>query len=299
MKATLTASIVTYKNNPDVLRRSIGSFLNSELDVRLFIVDNSPTNELRLLCTDERIAYIFNHENVGFSKGHNIALRKTMEMDSANYHLVLNPDIYFNGPTLEKLVEFMDQHRDVGLVMPKILNPDGSVQHLCKLLPTPYNLILRRFLKFMKPEIAKHDYFYELRFADYDKIMDVPFLSGCFMFLRTSILKEIGLFDERFFMYVEDTDFTRRVHRHYRTVYFPEVHVYHHYAKGSYKSFRLMLHNSKSAITYFNKWGWFNDAERKSINARILKRHLNGKTSSLLQASGHKLYKLLERNDGK
>jgi GT2 family glycosyltransferase len=104
--------------------------------------------------------------------------------------------------------------------------------------------------------------------------MNIPYLSGCFMFFRTTALKEIGLFDERIFMYIEDADITRRMHKKYKTIFLPSVTVYHHYAKGSYKNFKLMLYNIHGAVIYFNKWGWVFDSERKRINAEVIKLYL-------------------------
>lgn len=109
-----------------------------------------------------------------------------------------------------------------------------------------------------------------MHFSGYDKVMDVPFLSGCFMFLRMDALREVGLFDERIFLYTEDTDLTRRIHQRYRTIFFPEVTIYHHNQRASYKNFIILLYHVFSAIKYFNKWGWFNDNEREYINQRIL-----------------------------
>lgn len=96
---------------------------------------------------DNKIIYIFNNANLGFGKGHNIALRKSIE-ENISYHLVLNPDVYFEEGVLEELYNFMEENQDVGLVMPKVLYSDGRLQHLCKLLPTPFDLFGRRFLKF-------------------------------------------------------------------------------------------------------------------------------------------------------
>jgi GT2 family glycosyltransferase len=96
--------------------------------------------------------------------------------------------------------------------------------------------------------------------------MEVPHLSGCFMMLRTAVFETVGLFDERFFMYLEDVDYSRRVHTRYKTVYYPEVSVYHQYHKGSYKRWRNLKYHIVSAVKYFNKWGWFFDPERKTIN---------------------------------
>jgi GT2 family glycosyltransferase len=101
-------------------------------------------------------------------------------------------------------------------------------------------------------------------------VMDVPFLSGCFMFLRMETIEKVGLFDENIFLYTEDTDLTRRIHKHYRTVFYPEASIYHHNQRGSYKNFVILMHHVFSAIRYFNKWGWFNDTERDHINQRIL-----------------------------
>jgi GT2 family glycosyltransferase len=78
------------------------------------------------------------------------------------------------------------------------------------------------------------------------------------------------LFDERIFLYTEDTDLTRRIHMHYRTIFFPEAVIYHYNQRGSYKSVVILAYHIFSAIKYFNKWGWFNDSEREDINQRIL-----------------------------
>lgn len=268
MTYALTASIVTYNNNREVLLAAINSFLRTALPVRLYLVDNSPSDALKDISTDARVTYIFNNRNVGFGAGHNIALKNTLHLSA--YHLVLNPDVYFVQGTLETLYAYMQSSPDVGLVMPKVLYPDGSTQHLCKLLPTPYDLVLRRFMKWDKARLEKRTELFELRFTGYDKEMEVPYLSGCFMFLRTEALQRVGLFDERIFMYTEDADLSRRVHQHYRTVYYPKATIYHHFAKGSHINKRLLWYAIHGNCVYFNKWGWFHDKERDAINKKTL-----------------------------
>lgn len=263
----LTASIVVYKNDARILGNTIKSCLQGYPDMHLYVVDNSPEDDARKLCDDPRITYIFNGKNLGFGPGHNVALRKVL--DRSKYHIVVNPDVFFDEQVIPRMCDFMDMNPDAGLSMPKVLHPNGALQHLCKLLPKPHNLIYRRFLRFYKA-FEKHDHLYEMRFTGYNKVMDVPFLSGCFMFLRTDALKKTGLFDEKIFLYTEDVDLSRRIHRFYRTMFFPEVSIYHYHEKGSYKKWNLLLHNIESAISYFNKWGWFNDKERDEINRRIL-----------------------------
>jgi len=265
----LNASIVLYHNRKEQVIRAIGSILNTELQIKLYLVDNSADDHLRELSNlDPRITYIFNNANLGYGRAHNIAIRKSIE-ENVPYHLVMNPDVYFGKGVLEELYEYMEENKDVGNIMPKVLYPNGDIQYLCKLLPTPMDLIIRRFIPIRRWQ-EKMNERYELRWTGYNKIMNVPYLSGCFMFLRCSVLKEVGLFDENIFMYLEDVDLNRRIHRKYKTIFYPKVTIYHEYGKGSYKNKKLLIAHIKSAIYYFNKWGWFFDKERKEINEKAV-----------------------------
>jgi GT2 family glycosyltransferase len=265
----LSASIVAYKSPANILAQTIHSFLNSTRDSQLYLIDNSPTDQLKYLAYDPRITYIFNNKNIGFGAGHNISLRAIL--NESKYHLVLNPDVYFEPDVISRLYHYADNDERVGLMMPKVYYPDGRIQRVCKLLPTPRTLIIRRFLGFLRQAVERENYRYELHVSGYDKIVDAPFLSGCFMFLRTAALRKVGLFDERFFLYTEDTDLSRRIHKYFRTVFFPEVAIYHYHQRGSYKNPLLLLRNIQSAIRYFNKWGWADDKDREAFNAHTLR----------------------------
>src|SRR5258708_8586097 len=264
----VVASLVAYKNERNTLLKSIESFLNSAGDTWLYLIDNSPTDDLKNLTGDPRVIYTHINTNIGFGPGHNVAMRQTI--DQALYHLVLDGDVYFGPEVIPRLFLFMENQKDIGLVMPKVLYPDGRIQPLCKLLPAPFTLITRRFLKFLTPLVNHVNRTYELQLADYNRVIDAPFLSGCFMFLRTEALRKTGLFDERFFLYCEDIDLSRRMHRHYRTVYCPEISIFHFFGKAPYQNLRALMVNLRSAFTYFNKWGWVNDPERKTVNQKTL-----------------------------
>ena len=265
----INASIVLYHNKKEQLTKAIKSFLNTELKVKLYLVDNSSNDELKELSKmDSRIEYIFNNSNLGYGAGHNIAMRKCIS-DGAAYHLVLNPDIYFDAGVLEELFSYMEQNQDVGNIIPQVRYPDGEIQYLCKLLPTPTDLILRRFIPSRNWKEKRNEQ-YELRATGYQKTMNVPSLSGCFMFLRVATLEDVGLFDEGIFMYLEDVDLNRRLHAKYKTIFYPEVSIVHEYAKESYKSKKLLMFHIQSAIYYFNKWGWFFDKQRDEINQKCL-----------------------------
>jgi GT2 family glycosyltransferase len=261
----IIGSIVTYRNPVEQILEATKSFLKTQLGVRLHVIDNSPDDRMRKLWNDERVRYTFNGRNLGFGAAHNIAMR--MSVEEAKYHLALNPDIYFDPGVLEKLFSFAQSRPDIGLIMPKVLNPDGSIQHLCKHLPAPSDLFIRRFLpKAFRPLTEQRLARYEFRDADYNSILSVPALSGCFMLMKCAALAEVGFFDERFFLYLEDVDLCRRIRQRFETIYFPEVAIIHQYQKGSYRSARLLMHHVVSAVRYFQKWGWYSDPERTKID---------------------------------
>ena len=273
-----TASIVTYNTPTTDLEKIIKCFQKIKLNFKLWISDNSETDALRSFfekINDNRIEYIFNNANKGFGEGHNRIIKKVAgDPKLSEFHLAINADIYFKENTIEKIVEYMKEHEEIGQIGPKITDLEGEFSYTCRLFPTPMNLILRRFLPFKKI-VDKMDYDYEMRWANFEKIMEVPILWGCFIFSRTAVLKEIGGFDKRYFMYMEDYDLCRQIGQKYKVIYYPEVEIFHEHGKASYKSKKLMMFHIKSAIKYFNKWGWFFDKERKIKNDETRRRYQN------------------------
>ena len=163
----------------------------------------------------------------------------------------------------------MDEHPDVGQLIPNTIYPNGQLQHVVRLLPTPAIQILRRFLP--KTWFQKQNNQFLLRDWKHDKPLNVPFHMGCFMFFRNTILQEVGGFDEHFFMYMEDIDLTRRVHRKAKTLFWPAITIVHNHQRASYKNRRLLKIHIQSAIRYFNKWGWLVDKERTKWNQMVMK----------------------------
>ncbi len=260
----VNASIVLFKSNFEEIEKLVQSLRKVELIDKIYLIDNSPTQSANF--NHLPAIYIYNNKNMGYGAAHNIAIRKSIEQN-AEYHLVINPDIIIEPEVISKIAAFMNNNTNIGHLMPKIFYPDGQIQYLCKLIPTPFDLIFRRFLPAKWTEKRKHSF--EMRASGYNKIMNVPYLSGCFMFLRVNALKEVGLFDERFFMYPEDIDLTRRIHRKYQTVFYPEVSVIHNHAQDSYKNYRMLWIHISNMVKYFNKWGWIFDSERKKINKKF------------------------------
>ena len=268
-KRKLACSIVLYETNRQDLERCLQSLSGAECVQTIYLIDHSPQALITEPFADERIHYHFANANPGYGAGHNKAIKKSLASD-VDYHLVLNPDVYFEGEILDELLAYAQAHPKIGNLMPKVFYPDGRLQYLCKLLPTPYDWIGRRFNP-LKKMVERRNELFELRFTRYDKIMEVPYLSGCFMFLNLYALRKVGLFDERIFMYGEETDLCRRlIQAGYSTVFYPLVHIFHNFAKGSHHSKRLTIIGIQSAIYYFNKWGWLFDAQRRKINKEIL-----------------------------
>jgi GT2 family glycosyltransferase len=230
----LTVSIVLYNTQKEELDNLLDCINRLAVDI-IYIIDNSSNDRFRFL--EKQFAntrYIYS-KNVGYGAAHNIALQEALDAGS-NFHLILNPDIRFNSDIIPVLVSYMQNNEDVAYILPKVIYSDGTCQYLCKLLPTPFDLIFRRFMP-KRGFFHKINDRYILKNSGYNKIFNPPCLSGCFMFLRMTIIKEYHLFfDERFFMYCEDIDFIRRLHRISKTIYLPDVSIIHDHAKESYKS---------------------------------------------------------------
>lgn len=250
-----TASIVIYKNPPDMVKIAIDSLYSCHQHIELHIIDNSPTNSLKSSLDDLPVQYHFYGTNAGYGGGHNKALSECSE---SKYHVIINPDIIIAPSAIESLTTFMDANPDIGIACPSVLNPDGTVQYLNKRYPTVFDLFARRFLtNVLSPFFRKRLDNYEMRDVGYDSVTDVEFTTGCFMFCRTSVLKQVGGFDPRYFLHLEDCDLGRMVQKAgYRTVYFPGATVTHEWGREPHKNYRMLFVMIVSMFKYFNKWGW-------------------------------------------
>lgn len=259
----LVVSIVLYQHEQRLLELVLQGLLASKVTRQIVLVDNGGCDWAARL-DQPRISYIKAPSNKGYGAGHNLALHSVTT--SPEYFLVCNPDIIVPTGGLDQLVELV-KSLEGGLFMPNIVYPDGSRQELCKLLPSPLNLFARRFW----PALAeKLDDRYMLRDADYTQRFFAPSLSGCFMLMRFAALKAENGFDERYFMYMEDVDLSRRLASRFGSWFIPQVTVIHEFQKASYKNPVLLKAHVKSAIRYFCKWGWMVDTERGTLNRRCL-----------------------------
>jgi GT2 family glycosyltransferase len=246
-KYQITATIVLYHEDQEILKKTIASFLKIPLKKKLFLVDNSATRSFQNFFNDEEIEYFFPGKNIGFGKGHNFVLDKL----NSKYHLLLNPDIEFTATTILILISQLEKEHDVAFATPKVMYPNLAKQYVCRKHPTFFDLINRR-IKLVPKAILKNEY----RNQDLTKPFYPDFIHGCFMLFKTTDFKDLKGFDARYFLYMEDADLCREIDiLGKKKLYFPEVAIVHHYQKGSAKNLKLFWFHTFSAIKYFLKWG--------------------------------------------
>ncbi|MCQ2342430.1 MAG: glycosyltransferase [Paludibacteraceae bacterium] len=268
----LNVSIVLYKPDWTQVNNLCDELLRAQCVRRIYLVDNSPYQGKKNAISSTKVEYIWNNgDNLGYGKAHNIAIRQSVRWNTP-FHLVINADVWIKAEDLDLLYAFIAAHKEVGSMMPRVTYPNGELQYLCKLLPTPFNVFGRRFLPLWLTR--RRNAHYELRDTGYNKPMNVPYLSGCFMLLRTEAVLKARLFDERYFMYPEDIDLTRTIHRDYLTLYYPAVTIIHDHARASYHNARMTWIHIVNMCRYFNKWGWFFDKERRMFNREVIRQYL-------------------------
>lgn len=216
-KSDVSASIVIYNPKINLLTNLIETILESNLSIILYIIDNSKYVHplLKTNYKNKNFIYIHNPSNPGFGASHNYATELAIRRKS-NYHFIINPDIILTKDILNTLVFEIKREKNIGIIMPKILNFDGSTQNLPKLLPSPLWLVIRK-IKWPNFYYFKMINTFELREVSQKLIFNSPILSGCFMLVNLKYFEDVGKFDEQFFMYFEDWDLSRRINKKYQT----------------------------------------------------------------------------------
>lgn len=202
----------------------------------VFVVDNNSIDGSVKMVKNKfpEVKLIANKENLGFSKANNQAMR----MASGEYILLLNPDTVVEDDTFSKVVEFMDEHADAGGLGVKMVDGSGKFLPESKRgLPTPEAAFYKMFgISKLFPK-SKRFSKYHLGYLDENQTHQVDILAGAFMLMRKSVLDEIGLLDESFFMYGEDIDLSYRIIKAgYKNYYFPHTRIIHYKGESTKKS---------------------------------------------------------------
>jgi GT2 family glycosyltransferase len=263
---TLSISIVVYRPDLVMLDRVFETLAVALRQLRraqhacLYLIDNGGPDELigtpkAALRTEFKLELFMGHGNVGYGRGHNLAIERT----HSRYHLVLNPDIELDERGLVEALSFLDAHSDTGLLTPLVRDDSGEQQFLCRRFPTVLDLFARGFLPLsLRRPFAKRLARYEMRdvIDDQTIVWDPPIVSGCFMLFRTNVLKRLNGFDPRYFLYFEDYDLSLRTHEIARVAYVPAVRILHHGGGAARKGWTHVKLFATSAFKFFGRFGW-------------------------------------------
>jgi GT2 family glycosyltransferase len=270
--ATLSVSLVVFRDDLAVLRETVHSLAVSLNHARslgvlcqasLSLVDNGNPDPSVL---DGMIREVLaeapwvtlevsrGHGNVGYGRGHNLAILPA----SADYHLVLNPDVVVAPDAIAEAMRFLEANPDVGLIAPDVRGPDGERQYLARRYPSVFMLFLRGFApgplrRLFRSYMENH----ELRPLIGDAVVrGVPTVSGCFMFARGETLRAVGGFSPDYFLYFEDYDLSVRMGRQTSLAFVPTVRITHAGGNTAGKGLHHIRLFVGGAAVFFRKNGW-------------------------------------------
>ncbi len=250
MTKPVTGCIVTYNNIRTIDNALSSIYKCTEAPLRLYIVDNGSTDGTPEFIEKNypQATVIRSASNIGFGAGHNSVL----DLLDSDYHAIINPDVIIRDDIISKMAAYLDENPDAGMLTPQIKFPDGRMQILGKREPTLRYLIASRMRGNGEPSAVLKEY--AMLDEDLSKPVQVGNSTGCFMFIRTELFRQLGGFDKRYFMYFEDCDLTREVNRVSKVLYYPDATVYHEWGRDSKRNFKLKIIHIKSMFSYFAKW---------------------------------------------
>lgn len=256
----ITVCIVSWNTREELVRCLASVTAQQGVEFEVIVVDNASSDESAEMVSKDfpQVKLITNGKNLGFSRAQNLAI----EASNGRYAMLLNPDaVMTEQDTLAKVVAFGDSNPDVGIIGPKIENPDGSLQFSARRFPTIGAGLFRRTplgKLFPNNRFVKQ---YIMSDWKHDEVRDVDWVSGAALVIRRAVIEEIGPLDPGFFMYCEDVDWCYRAKKHgWRVCYFPMAKVTHRIGSASDQApVRMIYHFHRSMFRFFFKHyakGW-------------------------------------------
>lgn len=260
----MTSIIIVNYKNPPLLRLCLSSLkrvLSIDFSHEIIVVDIASSSETRNIVKDfQGIRFIGFKSNIGYTKGVNEGIKAS----SGNFVLILNPDIVPLPKSIENLTSYLTVNTDIGLIGPRLLNFDGSVQNSCFRYYTPLTILCRRSplgrTSFGKKVLNK----FVMADKNLDKPTETEWLMGSAFMTSKKAVDKIGLMDEDFFLYMSDVDWARRFWENgFKVVYYPDSEMYHYHkreSKGQLGVFDVFLNKQSrlhiiDAVRYFYKYG--------------------------------------------
>lgn len=274
----LSVIIINYKT-ASLLRQCIKSIQRNKpsYNYEIIVVDNASRDGSVEMIEDDFysiVKLIVNDKNLGFPKAVNQGVKTS---EDSQYILLLNPDITVLPGSLDQMIDFMEKNRSVAVLGPKLINPNGSIQNSCFNQYTSPKIVLYRRTIFGKTKKAKEE-INKFLMADWDHNTgkEVAWILGSCMLVRKEAIRQVGLMDERFFMYMEDVDWCRRFwQKGWKVYYYPEIKMVHYYQRASASESGLLrsilnrqtrIHIA-SAFKFFLKYWKSQDNRRPGLAA--------------------------------
>jgi hypothetical protein len=250
---TPSSSVVIVSwNNLRIIRQCLKSLdcLRDNPTVEVVAVDNASSDGTPDVIESEfpHVKLIRNSENLGFAKGNNVGIRHC----GGKYVCLINSDVVVPEGCLEKLVQYMEEHPDIGVLGPKMILPDGSVGQSCMGFPTVASWLWRALGLDVLFKHSRRFGAYLMTYFQYDRVADVDVLTGWFWVVRREAMDQVGLLDERFFMYGEDIDWCRRFNNAgWRVVFYPHAEAIHYCAASSSRApTRFYIEMTRANLQY-------------------------------------------------
>ena len=225
----------------------------AEADFEVIVIDNNSEDGSPAMIADEfpwvRLEAL--KQNLGFTGGQNMAL----QMRQAPNALLLNSDTVVHPGALRTLLDYLYEHPEVGLLGPKLLNPDGSLQFSCRRFPNPLAALFRNTpLGKLFPN-NRYTREYLMQDWTHEEPRQVDWLSGAALIASEQLIDKIGTLDPEFFMYLEDVDYAWRAHKAgFQVVYMPTAVITHAIGRSTDKAPNRMIGRfHKSMLMFYRK----------------------------------------------
>lgn len=254
--------IVNYKTR-GMVKQGLKSLRAAKLrlNYEVFVVDNGSNDGLPQLIRQDfpEVRLIALEKNVGFAAGNNLAIRKA----KGKYVFILNPDAMVNPGAIEAMAAYMEARPEIGVLGPKLVRPDGARQESVHRFPTPWIPVYRRTPLGRLPQAKAALERYVMHGEIVESPMDVDWMEGAALFVRRAAIEQVGMFDERFFVYFEDADWCRRFWQAgWKVVYYPQAQIIHYHRRESADALwflapftnKVSRIHIASAVKYFSKW---------------------------------------------
>ena len=272
----LSIIIVNYQHS-HILDNCLESVYRTieKIQFEVILVDNSSKDDglEPILKRYTKIRFINNSKNVGFARANN----QGAKIASGDFLLFLNPDTTMIEDAVESMLDYIQSDSSIGILAPKVMNPDQTIQYSCRKFPTIWSGLFNRY-SLTTRLFPNNRYSRDYLMLDYDhnSIRSVDWVSGCCMMMSESTLKKVGGFDENYFLFIEDVDLCQVIKKKgLRVVYFPNAKIFHKISSSNARSTsRVIIKRHQGMIYYNQKYSETNLIVQYMINSIIIARCL-------------------------